>query len=404
MDAGVRTIYDSAGFPLITICLPEDWTTEVTVNSNVQTGYGVPDYTLVTFISPDRRARISWQSPFHYRDDFLKPRKSGYDSYGNLHRPFMTAGQFIDFVASRDLKTCTDVSVVSEAPWSTNPRQMEYYRRQAERKAGNDAYTALGEIYCEGLQRQYSYVREQTARRRVYSLIVRSAEYAYWSPMPDTVTRALNDPFTAPMAKQMMERFANARYDDSLQEWIYTYSHYRDWRIESRLLLDCREEVFAKTVQEVFQPAVRHDVLLTEQMRERVNEKQKKCDDANRKKREAEEQAGREERARKEQQRAADEEQRRRHKQAQDQIRNTYREISEIRKSAWENRQKTQAKNREIWSDTIRGDTRFTDRYGDEHVIRTYNDHAYKNGDTYVTGDSPLDLGYDWEELKKKKY
>ena len=404
MDAGVRTICDSAGFPLVTICLPEDWITEVKVNSNVQTGYGEPDYTLVTCISPDRRARIIWQSPFHYRDDFLKPRKSGYDSYGNLHRPFMTAGQFIDLVASRDLKTCTDVSLVSEVPWSTNPQQLEYYRRQAERNAGNDAYTALGEIYCEGLQRQYSYVRENAARRRVYSLIVRSAEYAYWSPMPDTVIRALDDPFMAPMAKQMMERFANARYDDSLQEWIYTYSHYRDWRIESRLLLDCREEVFAKTMQEVFRPAVRHGVHLTEQMRERVNEKQKKLNDANRKNREAEEQARREDRARKEQQRAAGEEQRRRHKQAQDQIRNTYREISDIRKSAWDNQQKTQAKNREIWSDTIRGDTRFTDRYGTEHVIRTYNDHAYKNGDTYVTSDSPLDRGYDWEELKKKKY
>ena len=234
--------------------------------------------------------------------------------------------------------------------------------------------------------------------------MVRSTEYAYWSPMPDSIVRALNDPFMARMAKQMMEGFANARYDDSLHEWIYTYSHYRDWRIESRLILDCREEVFAETMREVFQPAVRQGVHLTEQMRERVSAEQKAINETNRQKRAAEEQVNRENRARKEQQRAAEEERRQRHKQAQDQIRNTYREISEIRKSAWENQQKSQAKTREIWSDAIRGDTRFTDRYGNEHVIHTYNDHAYKRGDTYVTSDSPLDHDWDWEELKKKKY
>ena len=57
-----------------------------------------------------------------------------------------------------------------------------------------------------------------------------------------------------------------------------------------------------------------------------------------------------------------------------------------------------------MWSDTFRGDTRFVDKYGDEHVIHTYDNYAYKNGDTYVTSDSPLDHGWDWEELEKKKY
>ena len=79
-------------------------------------------------------------------------------------------------------------------------------------------------------------------------------------------------------------------------------------------------------------------------------------------------------------------------------------EIEAIRRSSYENTQKSQAKVREMWSDTFRGDTRFVDKYGDEHVIHTYDNYAYKNGDTYVTSDSPLDHGWDWEELEKKKY
>ena len=53
----------------------------------------------------------------------------------------------------------------------------------------------------------------------------------------------------------------------------------------------------------------------------------------------------------------------------------------------------------------LEGNTRFVDRHGDEHVIHTYNNYAYKNGDSYVTIDSKLfDAGSDWEELEKKKY
>ena len=57
-----------------------------------------------------------------------------------------------------------------------------------------------------------------------------------------------------------------------------------------------------------------------------------------------------------------------------------------------------------MWGDVNQGNTRFVDRYGNEHVIHTYNNYAYKSGDTYVTSDSPLDHSYDWEELEKKKY
>ena len=46
----------------------------------------------------------------------------------------------------------------------------------------------------------------------------------------------------------------------------------------------------------------------------------------------------------------------------------------------------------------------YTDRYGSEHVIHSTDKYAYRKGDTYVTSNHPLDYGYDWEELDKKKY
>ena len=71
---------------------------------------------------------------------------------------------------------------------------------------------------------------------------------------------------------------------------------------------------------------------------------------------------------------------------------------------SYEKRNKSQSKIREMWSDTILDNTRFVDKYGDEHVVHTLDRHVYKKGDSYISSDSSLDLGYDWEELEKKKY
>ena len=70
----------------------------------------------------------------------------------------------------------------------------------------------------------------------------------------------------------------------------------------------------------------------------------------------------------------------------------------------YENRQRSDAKIREMRNDAMMGYTRYTDRYGSEHVIHSTDRYAYRKSDTYVTGNSPLDYGYGWEELEKKKY
>ena len=63
----------------------------------------------------------------------------------------------------------------------------------------------------------------------------------------------------------------------------------------------------------------------------------------------------------------------------------------------------------DIWNDFEAIKTENSKKYqkirdGNEHIIHTYDDCAYKSGDHYVTSDSPWDHPKDYEELEKKKY
>lgn len=406
MNAGMRTIcQEGTGLPLVQMWLPDDWKETVTVNPKVQTGYGEPEFITVSVVSPDRHSNVYYQSAFHYRDDLLSETASGYDSYGNLRRKFMTPEAFVDYLASIDFKeNSTEVSVFSEKEWDTNPAQYDRYLKNVTGNADNDPYSAIGEVYCKGYQRIYSYKHKGYARKRLYSLIIRSTEYAYWAPVPELITRSLNDPFMASIAQRTIKNFPNARYEKTLNEWVYTISWFKDWRIDQRIILDSPESQFEELRNTVLRPLVSHGVYYTNELRARTDSRQKTANEINRKKREEESRQRAAQKQENDRRRAEEEERRARHRQAQESLRKTQREISDIRRSMYENTQKSQAKTREIWGDAIRGDTRFTDKYGDEHVIHTYNNYAYKNGDTYVTSDSPLDHDWDWEELEKKKY
>ena len=53
-------------------------------------------------------------------------------------------------------------------------------------------------------------------------------------------------------------------------------------------------------------------------------------------------------------------------------------------------------------SDGIRGVEHYRDSYGNAYQADVKYDHIYKNGDTFVgSSDGSLQLGPDWEELKK---
>lgn len=54
-------------------------------------------------------------------------------------------------------------------------------------------------------------------------------------------------------------------------------------------------------------------------------------------------------------------------------------------------------------SDGIRGVNRFTDYGGNSYQADVAYEHIYRNGDTFVgSKDGSLELGPQWEELKKE--
>jgi hypothetical protein len=238
---------------------------------------------------------------------------------------------------------------------------------------------------------------------RAYSAVVEGEDLEAIGRLPSSITASFGNPFMQDLARMALASFPNARCDEK-EGWIYSLMHYLDWRVTQKFVLDAPAETFEALYQQVFLPTLNKGVVISEAVWAEFRAKQAEINQANQAKREQAEAEKQEQRKQQKIQQAKDEERRKRRQDLQDYLRNTQKEISDIRKSAWENTQKTNAKVNEMWGDTLRGDTRFVDKYGDEHVIHTYDKYAYKSGDTYVTSDSPLEHGWDWEELEKKKY
>ena len=81
----------------------------------------------------------------------------------------------------------------------------------------------------------------------------------------------------------------------------------------------------------------------------------------------------------------------------------TLSETQDIIMDSWENRSASFDRMQQGYSDAIRGVEHYTDSAGRMYEADVKYDHIYKKGDKYagtVFGD--VDLGADWEELKKK--
>ena len=288
MNAGTRIICrEGTGFPLVKMWLPDDWRESVTVNPKVITGSGEPEFITVTAVSRDRCSKITWQSSFHYRDDYLSEQTDCTDSYGNMRRRFLTAEEFIDYLASRDFnRDCTDVTVFLEKDWDNNRAHFDQFLKDTVSYSGNDPYTAIGDVYCHGMQRGYAYRYRGMPRKRLYSLAVKAVEYAYWAPVPDSIVRSLDDPSMASAAEAVLEQFPNARYDRQKNEWVYTIAWFRDWRIDQRIIMDTPEDRFDDLRQTVLRPVVSHGVYYTDELRAATAETQRRINEENRIKRE----------------------------------------------------------------------------------------------------------------------
>lgn len=337
----MRTVCAYDGTPLVNVFLPDSWTAKAEVYPDTETGYGEPQLILVTCTSPDRLAEICYQSAFHYRQDYLSHQTSGCDNYGILHRDFMPSEQFISLAASSDLQGKQEVRFVHDREWDNNTKQLEYFRRQVDAYTGSDPYTVPGQIYCKGIRRIYSYKNNGVSRRRIYSLIIKAADFAYWATIPPEFTYLLNDDAMGPGARAFLANFPNARYEKSLDEWIYTYQYYKDWRVDQRIILDCDEEVFEKTDLTVFRPLAANGVYYSEELRQITRARQEKINAENRKKREEEERLRKEKRSMEERRQLEEWKRAEKDRAARQQYQRVWRDLSDMRRTAPEKQQDT---------------------------------------------------------------
>ncbi len=393
------------GKDMIIQTLPEGWKSTVKTDRDRYRGRGQPFFVSTKALSPDGECAIFYNSGAHFRDDHLESHKDySVDLYGILYNRIKTAEQYVEDKVSLDLKTCTNVRLVKQSDWSGNAKKQEELREKKEKEYGDDPNTVIDRVYRKGIVREYAFERNGNPRRRFYSLLVEATEIAVWRDIPYMIAVNLNNPFMADISQLALQAYPYAQYDKQLRKWIYTLSYYIDWTVRQILVFDVPEQNSQELYSSIFLPAVNAGTGYAKDLMKERDEMQATRDSRNQQKRndiarEKEAKQAEEKRAR-----DAAEEKRKRDQETREKLRQTQKEIEAIRKSSYENTRKTQAKVREMWSDTIRGDTRFVDKYGDEHVIHTYDNYAYKSGSSYVTSDSPLDHGWDWEELEKKKY
>ena len=202
------------------------------------------------------------------------------------------------------------------------------------------------------------------------------------------------DPF---MRMTMQSVFKDMHYDANKGAYVRLTLNETGWTARQLFTLDCKLEDYEFAYRNIFDPIRKNGVGICDDIWNDYRQMQKEIDAKKQRLREEKREVARI-------QREANEQSRQSRQELYDYVRKTQQETHDILNSSYENHRKSQAKVREMWGDVNQGNTRFVDKYGNEHVIHTYDNYAYKSGDTYVTSNDPLDHSYDWEELKKKKY
>ena len=399
----LRTIRDENGMPYVSMYAAENAIGSVSVYPDQYNGYGYPYYFFARLQGKEKTWSIYYLCPLHFREDYLDPGKgNSRDLYGQLYRSFDETSEYIDKFAKHDMSAFDTLTLIRKIPFVSNAEYQQTYGPQRAAEAKSNGLELKRYYYC-GMVHQYSYIKNGKKRMRTYSAVIEAQDLERTAEIPSQVARSFNNPFMAPVAQMASRVYTDARYDKK-RGWIYTLMHYLDWTVTQRFILDAPEEDFAQLYKQVFIPTLNRGVTISDEVWASFKKRQAEINAANKAAREKNQAKKEEEKRVRKQEADAAAAKRAHDRELQDYLRKTQKEISDIRRSSYENTRKTNAKVREMWGDAIRGDTRFVDKYGDEHVLHTYSDHAYKRGDTYVTSDSPLDHGWDWEELEKKKY
>lgn len=373
--------------------IPEGWSINIKENRDIYGGYPYPYTFRVWYQSPDNTVRITYFSPRRYIDDHLLNFKNGQtDDYGNLLYVFEDLDRYLDNWARKDLKEFENVAYTGPIVASNMAQQEADRKKEAIKKATNKGRN-LNWYYYKRMCRAYSYRYKGTERVRVYAGIIEAEDVSEWSPIPE-MGGFMMDPF---MRMTMQSVFKDMHYDANKGAYVRLTLNETGWTARQLFTLDCKLEDYEFAYRNIFDPIRKNGVGICDDIWNDYRQMQKEIDAKKQRLREEKREVARI-------QREANEQSRQSRQELYDYVRKTQQETHDILNSSYENHRKSQAKVREMWGDVNQGNTRFVDKYGNEHVIHTYDNYAYKSGDTYVTSNDPLDHSYDWEELKKKKY
>ena len=374
---------------------------EVKRNDKVRNGYGYPFDFRINAWSKDETALFTYFCPLHYIDDdqYLPNPKNEfkYDEYGRKLRTFMKVDDFVqqwfkDFIDKYKPTLVKKFYPMIDNVDQKERQQKEYDQLVAKKHSGEtiDSHYHWAVIYI------YAYEKNGYKRRKAIECEVYGTK--------KTLYQACDMRLYSPISMDLFHMAYPKTVTGSDGKLYSPFNTYRIWSVSRMGALDCLEKDFDNYYQYFYNELFTWDDCWAKTLIEETNQLQSKLDEEYKRKREAKAQERAEQRRIAEDERRRAEEKRESDRRFYENLRKTQQETHDIWKQAHENSKKAHDRAFEQWSDTFNDRTRFVDKYGDEHVIRTFDNYAYKSGDTYVTSDYDRGDILGWERLEKKKY
>ena len=374
---------------------------EVKRNDKVRNGYGYPFDFRINAWSPDETALYTYFCPLNYIDDdqYLPDPNNEfkYDEYARKLRTFLKVEDFVnawfkDFKAKYNPKLISQTFPNIDGVTQKERQQKEYDELVAKKRKGEtiDSHYHWAGIFV------FEYEKTGYLRRKVVECEIYSTK--------KTLYQECDMRLYTPISMDLFKMAYPKAIKGSDGKLYSPFNTYNIWTVSRMGALDCLAKDYDKYYPYFFNELYTWDDYWAKTLIQECDDLQAKIDAEYKRKRETRAKEREEQRRVAEIQRREAEEKRESDRRFYENLRKTQQETHDIWKQAHENSKKAHDRAFEQWSDAFNDRTRFVDKYGNEHVIRTYDDYAYKSGDTYVT--SKYDRGdvLGWERLEKKKY